>query len=248
EDTEAAEVLESVFERRGMTIVKRARAASAVASGDGVLVTLEDGRVLEGSHALMTVGMVPNSRELGLEDAGVRVNDWGAIEIDGVSRTSAPGVYAAGDVTGHMMLASVAAMQGRIAMWHALGQAVTPMRYEAVASTVFTDPEIATVGLSQTKASERGVHVDALTLPLSTNARAKMVGLEDGFVKIVCVPGAGTVLGGTIVSPHASDLILPLSVAVHSRLTVGQLAQAFSIYPSLGGSVQEAARQLGRSS
>jgi len=248
EDTEAAEVLEAVFERRGMTIVKRTRAASASVAGAGVVVTLDDGRIIEGSHALITIGMVPNSRGVGLEDAGVRVSDWGAIEIDGVSRTNVPHVYAAGDVTGHMMLASVAAMQGRIAMWHALGQAVAPMRYEAVASTVFTDPEIATVGLSQTKALERGLHIDALTLPLATNARAKMLGLEDGFVKIICVPGAGTVLGGTIVSPHASDLILPLSVAVHSRLTVGQLAQAFSIYPSLGGSVQEAARQLGRSS
>jgi dihydrolipoamide dehydrogenase len=135
-------------------------------------------------------------------------------------------------------------MQGRIAMWHALGQAVSPLRVDAIASTVFTDPEIATVGISAKHADERGLRVDALTLPLATNARAKMLGVEDGFVKILAVPGTGTVVGGTVVAPHASDLILTLSVAVHSRLTVAQLAQAFSIYPSLGGSIQEAARQL----
>ncbi len=244
EETQAAQVLEAVFERRGMTIMKNARAAGAAATADGVVVALEDGRTVEGTHALITVGMVPNSADLGLDAAGVRIAEWGAILVDGVSRTNIGHIYAAGDVTGNMMLASVAAMQGRIAMWHALGQAVAPLRYDAVASTVFTDPEIATVGISQRQSEERGIHVDTLTLPLATNARAKMLGLEDGFVKIVAVPGTGTVVGGTVVAPHASDLILPLSVAVHSRLTVAQLAQAFSIYPSLSGSIQEAARQL----
>jgi dihydrolipoamide dehydrogenase len=246
EDADAARVLEEVFERRGMTILKQARASSARATAGGVEVELADGRVLKGSHALMTVGMVPNSEDLGLDVAGVAVDEAGSIPVDGVSRTNVRHIYAAGDVTGRMMLASVAAMQGRIAMWHALGQAVTPMRWDEVASTVFTDPEIATVGLSTKEAEERGLHVDALTLPLATNARAKMVGLEDGFVKLIASPGSGTVLGGTVVAPHASDLILPISVAVHSRLTVAQLAQAFSIYPSFGGSIQEAARRLMR--
>jgi len=145
-----------------------------------------------------------------------------------------------------MMLASVAAMQGRIAMWHALGQAVAPLRAEAVSSTVFTDPEIATVGISEPLATERNIAVEVMKLPLATNARAKMLGLEHGFVKLLASPGGGTVLGGTVVAPHASDLILPISVAVHARLGVAQLAQAFSIYPSLSGSIQEAARLLMR--
>ncbi|MGZ4141892.1 MAG: NAD(P)H-quinone dehydrogenase [Actinomycetota bacterium] len=244
EDADAAGVLEEIFERRGMTILKKARAAAARVTGDGVEVELVDGRVIHGSHALVTVGQVPNSAGLGLEEAGVRIGSWGEIPIDGVSRTSVPHIYAAGDVTGGMMLASVAAMQGRIAMWHALGQAVAPFRTEEIASTVFTDPEIATAGISQASAGERGIPVDVMTMPFATNARAKMVALEDGFVKIVAATRTGRVLGGTIVAPHASDLILPISVAVHSGLSVSQLAQAFSIYPSLGGSIQEAARRL----
>jgi dihydrolipoamide dehydrogenase len=245
EDADASAVIEKVFSDRGMQMLKRSRAASAAARGDGVVVELTDGRALEGSHALMTVGQVPNSSDLGLEAAGVRVEDGGAIPVDGVSRTSVSHIYAAGDVTGpRSMLASVAAMQGRIAMWHALGRAVFPMRWDAVASTVFTDPEVATVGLTEAVASERRIPIEVMNLPLAPNARAKMDANEDGFVKIIAAPGAGTVLGASIVSPHASDLILPLSVAVHSRLTVDQLAYAFSIYPSLGGSIQEAARRL----
>ena len=244
EDADAARVLEEIFERRGMTIMKNARAAAVRVTKDGIEVELVDGRLVEGSHALVTVGQVPNSADLGLEEAGVKIGSWGEIPIDGVSRTNVSHIYAAGDVTGGMMLASVAAMQGRIAMWHALGQAVNPFSSDEVAATVFTDPEIATAGISEATANERGLPVEVMTLPFATNARAKMVALEDGFVKIIAASRTGRVLGGTIVAPHASDLILPLSVAVHAGLSVSQLAQAFSIYPSLGGSIQEAARRL----
>ena len=246
EDLDAALVLEEVFARRGMEILKNARAASARATDWGVEVELTSGQKIAGTHALFTVGQVPNLAGLGLESAGVTIAADGSIPIDGVSRTNVPTIYAAGDVTGRMMLASTAAMQGRIAMWHALGQAVSPMRWEEVASTVFTDPEIATAGLSEAACAERGLAVDVRKLPLATNARAKMVGLEDGFVKVIAMLGTRAVVGGTVVAPHASDLILPLSLAVHARLGVEQLAQAFSIYPSLGGSIQEAARQLMR--
>ncbi len=246
EDPDAALVLEEVFERRGMRIIKNARASGARATDGGVEVEIQGGETLHGTHALITVGQVPNSADVGLEAAGVTIGKDGAIPVDGVSRTNVPTIYAAGDVTGRMMLASTAAMQGRIAMWHALGQAVSPMRWEEVAATVFTDPEIATVGLSEAECAERGIQADVRKLPFATNARAKMVGLEDGFVKVIAMHSTHVVVGGTVVAPHASDLVLPLALAVHARLGVEQLAQAFSIYPSFGGSIQEAARQLMR--
>lgn len=246
EDPDAATVLEQVFERRGMRLIKQTRALSVEAIATGVRVTLNTGEVVEGTHALVTVGMIPNSTDLGLDAAGVKTGPGGEITIDGVSRTNVPHIYAAGDVTGGTMLASVAAMQGRIAMWHALGQGVQPFRTDDIAATVFTDPEIATVGLSEAEAIQRGLTVSVLTQPFATNARAKMVGLEDGFVKLIVAADSRILLGGSIVAPHASDLILPVSVAIHARLTVDRLAQAFSIYPSFGGSVQEAARRLMR--
>jgi len=140
EDTDAAMVVEDVFRRRGMKVLSRSRATGAKRTSDGVEVSLQDGTVVSGSHCLLTVGMVPSTSGLGLGEAGVDVDERGFITVDRVSRTSAPGVYAAGDCTGVWMLASVAAMQGRIAMWHALGEAVQPLRLSHVAATIFTDP------------------------------------------------------------------------------------------------------------
>ena len=244
EDVDAAEVLEEVFERRGMTVLSRSRAAGAERSEDGVVVTLEDGRTVQGSHVLMAVGSVPNTDGLGLVEAGVNVDASGFIEVDRVSRTSARGVYAAGDCTGVLMLASVAAMQGRIAMKHALGDAVQPLDFSVVSSNVFTDPEIATVGVTQAQVDAGTMECSQVKLLLATNARAKMQAMEDGFVKFFCRPGTGIVVGGVVVSPRASELIYPVSLAVRLGLTVDQVSDAFTVYPSLSGSVSEAARQL----
>lgn len=244
EDADAATVLEDVFKRRGMTVLAKARAESVRRSGDGVLVTLADGSVVEGSHCLMAVGSIPNTAGLGLAEAGVRLDTGGYVEVDRVSRTSATGVYAAGDCTGVLMLASVAAMQGRIAMWHLLGDAVTPLNLRAVSSNVFTDPEIATVGWLEKDMEAGSSSTVTLKLPLATNARAKMQGVHEGFVKLFARTGSGTVVGGVVVAPRASELIYPVALAVDGRLTVDQLAHSFTIYPSISGSVAEAARQL----
>jgi pyruvate/2-oxoglutarate dehydrogenase complex dihydrolipoamide dehydrogenase (E3) component len=239
EDGDAAEVIEEVFRRRGMTVMSRSRAESVKRTGHGVLVTLTDGRTVEGSHCLMAVGSVPNTAGLGLEESGVRLTPSGH-----VSRTSARGVYAAGDCTGVLPLASVAAMQGRIAMWHALGDAVRPLDLRTVSANIFTAPEIATVGWTQAQIEAGEAQGQVVKLPLAGNPRAKMQGIHDGFVKLFCRTGSGTVIGGVVVAPRASELIHPVTLAVEHRLTVDDVAQAFTVYPSLSGSVAEAARRL----
>jgi dihydrolipoamide dehydrogenase len=244
EDPDAAHVLEEVFSRRGLEIIGQSRAVSAIRTPSGVEVTLSDGRVVAGSHVLMAVGSLPNTDELGLAEAGVATDSAGFITVDRVSRTSARGIYAAGDCTGVLMLASVAAMQGRIAMWHSLGDAVTPLDRTMVSSTVFTDPEIATVGLTQKDLDDGTIRGDVVLLPLATNARAKMQDIDVGFVKIICRRGTRIVAGAVVVGPHASELIHALTVAVDQRLTVDQLALTFTVYPSLSGSIAEAARRL----
>jgi NAD(P)H dehydrogenase (quinone) len=248
EDADAAHVLEEVFARRGLTVMSKSRASTVRRDGDGVVVTLEDGRTVEGSHCLMAVGSVPNTEGIGLEECGVRLGKGGFIEVDRVSRTSARGVYAAGDCTGILMLASVAAMQGRIAMWHALGDAVPPLDIKQVSANVFTAPEIATVGWSQNAVDAGEINARAIKLPLATNPRAKMQGVHDGFVKLFCRPGTGIVVGGVVVAPRASELIHPIALAVKASLTVDQVAQTFTVYPSVSGSIAEAARQLHRRS
>ena len=246
EDADAAVVVEEVFRRRGMTVLGRSRAAGVRRTADGVAVLLADGRTLPGSHCLLTVGMVPGTSGLGLEQAGITLDGRGFVQVDRVSRTSAAGVYAAGDCTGVMMLASVAAMQGRIAMWHALGEAVQPLRLSHVAATIFTEPEIATVGVSQQAVESGQAGALVVNLPLATNARAKMQGFRDGFIKLFARRGSGTVLGGVVVAPRASELILAVSLAVEQLLTVDQMAHTFAVYPSLSGSLTEAARRLMR--
>jgi len=261
EDADAARVIEDACRRRGMTVLSRSRMASvkrrsaegADGESDGVRVTLTDGRVVDGSHCLLALGSVANTDGLGLDESGVRLDQRGHVLVDRVSRTSARGIYAAGDCTGVQMLASVAAMQGRIAMWHALGEAVTPLDLAQVSSNVFTAPEIATVGWTQ-QAADTGAagiaagiaagDVDSVRLDLAGNARAKMQSVREGFVKLFCRRGTGIVVGGVVVAPQASELVHPVAVAVACTLTVDQVAQAFTVYPSMTGSVAEAARRL----
>ena len=250
EDPDAACVLEEVYARRGVEVMSSSRAVAArrVSEADdgseGVEVTLASGEIVRGSHVLMAVGSLPNTQGLGLDESGVETDDRGFIRVDRVSRTSRRGVYAAGDCTGVLMLASVAAMQGRIAMWHALGDAVTPLELATVSSTIFTNPEIATVGLSQRDLDEGHFRGDVVLLPLASNARAKMAQQRDGFVKLFCRRGSRIVAGAVIVGQHASELIHPLTIAVEQRLTVDELAATFTVYPSLSGSTAEAARRL----
>jgi pyruvate/2-oxoglutarate dehydrogenase complex dihydrolipoamide dehydrogenase (E3) component len=244
EDADAAQVLEDVFARRGLTVLQRSRAQTVTRNGDSVTVTLGDGREVVGSHCLMAVGSIPNTADMGLPEAGVELDDGGFITVDRVSRTSARGVYAAGDCTGVFMLASVAAMQGRIAMWHALGDAVSPLDLKTVSANVFTAPEIATVGVSQTQVDSGEVQARTVTLPLRGNPRAKMQGSRDGFVKLFCRSVTGIVIGGVVVAPRASELIYPVAIAVAERLTVDQVSQSFTVYPSMTGSLAEAARRL----
>jgi pyruvate/2-oxoglutarate dehydrogenase complex dihydrolipoamide dehydrogenase (E3) component len=244
EDADAAMAIERVFRERGMTILNQSRAAAVERTADGVRVTLADGRTVDGSHALMAVGAVPNTADLGLREYGVDVADGGYVTVDRVSRTNVPGIYAAGDCTGVLPLASVAAMQGRIAIWHAMGEAVAPLRLRTVAANVFTDPELATVGVSQNDVDAGVIQARQVMLPLAGNARAKMADLRDGFVKLFCRVATGQIVGGVVVAPKASELILPITMAVENNLTVDQLAHTITIYPSLSGSIAEAARQL----
>ncbi|MCF6378748.1 NAD(P)H-quinone dehydrogenase [Nocardioides KLBMP 9356] len=246
EDADASAVLEDVLTRRGMNVLGQSRMQSVTRDGDTVTVTLTDGRRVSGSHCILALGSVPNTADLGLEAAGVATDEGGFITVDRVSRTSARGIYAAGDCTGVLMLASVAAMQGRIAMWHFLGDAVAPLDLKKVSSNVFTAPEIATVGWSQKAVDAGEIDAQAVMLPLAGNARAKMQGVRDGFVKLFCRPGTGIVVGGVVVGPRASELIHPVSIAVAESLTADQLAQAFTVYPSMSGSIAEAARRLHR--
>jgi dihydrolipoamide dehydrogenase len=244
EDADAANVIENVFKRNGMTVLSKSRAASVKRTKTGVVATLEDGRTVEGSHCLIAVGSIPNTANIGLEQAGVQITESGHIQVNRVARTSIPNIYAAGDCTTEIPLASVASMMGRTAVFHAMGDIVNPIEIRNVAANIFTQPEIATVGYTQKQIEDGLAQGDIYKLPLAVNPRAKMMGIKDGFVKLFARTGSGTVIGGVIVAPKASELIFPLALAVEHRLTVDEVARTFPVYPSLTGSITDAARAM----
>ena len=243
-DADAARVIEDVFKRNGMTVLSKSRADVVERTADGVRATLSDGRTVDGSHCLIAVGAIPNTAGIGIQEAGVQLTDSGHIRVNRVARTSVPSIYAAGDCSDFLPLASVASMQGRTAMFHAMGDAVNPTELRNVTSNIFTNPEIATVGWTQKQIEDGIAQGEIYKLPLAQNPRAKMMGIKDGFVKLFARTGSGTVIGGVIVAPRASELILPIALAVEHRLTVDQMASAFPVYPSLTGSITDAARAM----
>lgn len=243
-DEDAADIIEDVFKHRGMQIMNNSRAETVENTGSGVRVTLDDGRVLEGSHALMAVGAIPNTAGLGIEEAGVKLNDSGHIIVNKVARTSRANVYAVGDCSTAMPLASVSAMQGRTAVYHTMGDVSNPTRLRNVASNIFTAPEISSVGWSQDEIEKGLVRGEIEKVMLETNPRAKMQGIREGFIKLFASVGSGTVIGGVVVAPGASDLIYPIAMAIENRLTVDQIAKTYTVYPSLSGSISEAAGAL----
>lgn len=243
EDTDAAALIEKVFIRNGMQVLSKSRADRVTSTGNGVEVALADGRVISGSHCLMAVGSIPNTSGLGLEEAGIELTESGQIVVNKVARTSRANVYAVGDCTTFLPLASVSAMQGRTAVFHALGDVARPTELRNVAANVFTAPEIASVGWSEKDVLEGKIAGTVHKIELELNPRAKLQGIKDGFIKLIASPG-GSVIGGVVVAPKASELIYPIAIAVENRLTVDQIAKTFAVYPSISTSITDAARAL----
>ncbi len=239
-DPEVAAALEADFLERGVRLLKGARATSAQREGDEVVVRAEDGRIVRGSHCLLAIGSVPNSEDLGLDAAGV-AHERGFVGVDEFQRTSQPHIYAAGDVTGQLLLSSVAAMQGRIVARHLLGQPVKPLDLRKTAQAVFTEPEIASVGLEEVDAAAEGRKVRITKVPFAANPRSLIQANPRGFVKVISDPATHVVLGGTVVGHHASELIGMLALAVHAGLRTDDLAETLLVHPSLAESIVDAA-------
>lgn len=239
-DPEVAMVLEDDFLRRGVRLLKGSRASAVRVSNDSVELDTEDGRTVTGSHMLLAVGLVPNTERLALEDIGVKTSG-GFVEVDEWQRSSVPHIYAAGDVTGQMPLSSVAAMQGRKIARHVTGHEVTPLDYGKVTQAIFTEPEIASVGLEEVDAAAEGRKVRITKVPFAANPRALIQGNPRGFAKVISDPATRVVLGGTVVGHHASELIAPIVLAVQARLRVDALGETLMVHPSLSESIVEAA-------
>ncbi|MEY4365103.1 MAG: hypothetical protein RLZZ305_447 [Actinomycetota bacterium] len=242
-DAEAAAALEDRFLERGVRLLKGARAQSIEHDGDDVVVKCDDGRQVRASHVVLAIGSEPNVEGLGLEAAGVMLDSRGYVAVDDHCRTNVGHIYAAGDVSGKLPLSSVASMQGRKIAAHIMGTATEGriLDYDKAASAIFTQPEIADVGLAEADAFSTGRKIRVTKVPFSTTAKALIHNDPRGFVKLISDPNTGVVLGGTIVGRHAGELISVVALAVTAHLKVGDLLDSLLVHPSLAEALTEAA-------
>ncbi len=244
-DPEVAAVLEDDFLRRGVRLLKGARAESIERSedGDSVIVKCDDGRSVTSTHAVLAIGSVPNTDGLSLDAAGVEMDKSGYIPINHHCVTSQPHIYAAGDVSGKLPLSSVASMQGRKVAEHVMGLHTIEHRhldYDKAASAIFTEPEIADVGLVEAEAFASGRKIRVTKVPFATTAKALINGDSRGFVKIISDPATGEVLGGSIVGRHAAELISVIALAVTANLRVSDILESLLVHPALSEALAEA--------
>jgi dihydrolipoamide dehydrogenase len=243
-DAEVAAALEDELLRRGVRLLKGARAERIERTDTGIVVACDDGRMARGSHALLAIGSIPNSDGLGLESAGVEVDGAGYIPINQHCQSNVSHVYAAGDVSGKLPLSSVAAMQGRKIAEHAMGIHTRVHRhidYEKAASAIFTEPEIADVGLAEAEAFATGRKIRVTKVPYAATPKALINGDPTGFVKILSDPATGEVLGGSIVGRHAAELISVIALAVTANLKVTDIVESCLAHPTLSEALADAA-------
>ncbi len=243
-DPEVAAVLEDEFLRRGVKLLKGARAISIGREGDKVFIACDDGRAVDGSHALLCIGSVPNSEGLGVETAGIEVDPGGYVAGNRHCQTNVPHIYSAGDLAGRLPLSSVAAMQGRKIAEHVMGLTARAHRhldYDKAAQAIFTDPEIAEVGVAEAEAFAAGRKLRVTKVPFSATPKALINGDTRGFVKILSDPATGVVLGGAIVGRNAAELISVIAVAVTNHLKVVDIVDSLLVHPALAESLADAA-------
>lgn len=243
-DPEVAAVLEADFLDSGVRLYKGAKAVSIERAGDEVTVTCDDGRIIKGSHVLLAIGSIPNSEGLNLQAAGVRTDKSGYIPVNHHCVSNVEHIYAAGDLSGKLPLASVASTQGRKVAEHVMGLDSLEHRhldYDKAASAIFTEPEIADVGLAEADAFALGRKIRVTKVPFATNPRALISGDPRGFVKIVSDPATGVVLGGSIVGHNASELISVIALAVTAHLKVDDIYESLLVHPALAEALAEAA-------
>ncbi len=247
EDEEVSAVVERAFKRRRIGMLTGTRVDGIEVKADGVRVGVssekEGEQVHEAERALIAIGVQPNVEHLGLDALGVQV-DRGSVAVDEFMRTNVPGIYAIGDVTGKLALAHVASAQGIVAAEAIAGSETAPLDYEAMPRCTYCQPQVASFGLSEAQAAERGHKVKVGRFPFLANGKALAFGERDGFVKIVADAVSGEILGGHLVGPEVTELLPELVLAHTWELTPDEVARSVHAHPTLSEAIMEAAHDV----
>jgi dihydrolipoamide dehydrogenase len=244
EDEEISAELEKAFKKRGIKILAGHKVEAVESTAAGVKVTVSAGgetKVLEAEQALVAIGFRPNSKDLGLEALDVKISERGMIEIDDKMQTNVPGVYAIGDVTGKLMLAHVGSAMGILAAEAIAGHETHALNYEMMPRATYCQPQIASFGLTEAQAKERGHTVKIGRFPFQPNGKALGLGDYAGFVKLVIDEQYGEILGASLIGPEVTELLPELTLAQMMELTPAEIARNVHAHPTLSEAIMEAA-------
>ncbi len=238
-DRELAGVLEREVKKQGVVIHTGCRVEELTAGPDGGSARLDSGETVRGERVLVAVGRRPNIEGIGLEEVGVATKD-GHIDVNSRMETSVPGVYAIGDVTGGALLAHKASREAAVAVENCLGQECE-MSYAAVPGCIYTEPEVATAGLTEEAAKEKGLQVRVGRFPFAASGKARALGHTEGLVKIVVEESSRRVVGMHLVGDHVTELIAGGCLAIERGVTAGELSRVMHPHPTLSEAIMEAA-------
>ncbi|NMB18374.1 MAG: dihydrolipoyl dehydrogenase [Erysipelothrix sp.] len=241
-EKDMVKLVEDNFKSKDVNIVTNALAKSAEETDNGVKVTYEvDGKeeVVEADYVLVTVGRRPNTDDLGLESAGVEMDERGLIKVDKQGRTSSKNIFAIGDIVAGPPLAHKASYEAKIAAEAIAGKNVE-IDYVAIPAVCFTDPELATVGITEAEAKEQGISVKVSKFPFGANGRALSLDETEGFVRLVTEKESGLILGGQVAGVGASDIIAEIALAVEARMNIEDLSLTIHAHPTLAETIMDA--------
>ena len=247
EDDEIAKEFTRVFKKKGIDVFTDAKVLSCEVSESGVKSTIETKgkqQVIETELVLSATGRGPVTGDAGLKNTKVKLNERGYVEVDEFMRTAEPGIYAIGDIVPTPALAHCASAEGILAVEHMKGMPVRPINYDHVPNATYTDPEVASVGLTEKKAKERGYEVKIGKFPFTANSKAKIVGDANGLVKYVVDAKYDEILGVHIVGPKATELIVEACAALELEATSESIAKTIHAHPTLSEALMEAAEAV----
>ncbi|NPV41026.1 MAG: dihydrolipoyl dehydrogenase [Anaerolineae bacterium] len=247
EDEEVSQELAKAFKKRGIEILTGHKVEAVEKSKDGVIVKVSgDGgqKSIEAEQALVAIGFRPNSAGLGLEEAGVKLDGKGFIQVDEKLATNVPGIWAIGDVTGKLLLAHLASAQGILCADALAGRQVNPINYQNVPHATYCQPQVASFGLSEAQAKASGKEIKVGRFPFQANGKALGLGETTGFIKIISDAKYGEILGAHIIGPEASELLPELTLAQQMELTAEEIARNIHAHPTLSEVVMEAAEAV----
>ncbi len=242
EDKEVAKKIEQIFKKRGINVFTGKKVEKIEKKDSTIKASLSDGSFISSEKMLVCVGRSPNTKGLGIEDLGIECNK-GWIKIDEKFRTNIKNIYAAGDVKGGILLAHVSSREG-IASVEGMAGGDAELDYNVVPNCIFTQPEIASVGLSEDKAKERNLDVKARKFLFSSIGKSHVLGETEGFIKLVVDNKTDKILGAQIIGPHATELIAEISPCVQFGITSEKLAKVIHAHPTLSEAIQEASEAI----